>query len=154
MRCRKVCRRLSAYLDGELPADRMRRVQEHLASCPTCQRETQELSLTYGLLESWATVWVPDNLVFRPPVELIPGESLLAQLWRRLGWAAAAACVAGLLVGAGIRTAVQYKRAQAPPVASVSAQRQYVRAWNLDVLADLPPDSIGGVYATLRNNER
>jgi anti-sigma factor RsiW len=145
---------LSAYLDGELPAEGMRQVDEHLASCPTCQSEAKELSLTYGLLDSWATVSVPDSLVFHRPVEPIPREGLLAQLSRRSGWAAAAACVAGLLVGAGIRTAVQYKRAQAPPVASVSAQRQYVRAWNLDALADLPPDSIGGVYATLRNNER
>jgi len=148
---------LSAFLDGELPADRMRRVQEHLASCATCQREAQEMSLTYGLLESWATVSVPDSLVFRPPVEPVEpasGEGLLAQLWRRLGWAAAAACVAGLLVGVGIRTAIEYRRAQPPPVASIPAQRQYVRAWNLDALADLPPDSIGGVYTALRNNER
>jgi anti-sigma factor RsiW len=135
----------------------MREVEEHLASCRSCQREAQELSLTYGLLDSWTTVSVPDNLMFRPrakPVEPSRGESLLAPLGRRLGWVATAACVAGLLGGLGLRTLVQYKRVQSPPVTSVPAQRQYVRAWSLDTLADLPPDSIGGVYATLRNNER
>jgi anti-sigma factor RsiW len=148
---------LSAYLDGELPAERMRQVEQHLATCRSCQREALELSSTYGLLDSWTTVSAPDNLMFRPPakpVEPSRGGNLLAPLGRRPGWVATAACVAGLLGGLGLRTLVQYKRVQSAPVTSVSAQRQYVRAWNLDALADLPPDSIGGVYATLRNNER
>jgi len=156
MRCKRIRRRLSAYLDGELPTERMGRIEAHLAACPSCQREVQAMASAYALLDSGTAVTVPDDLVFRRPAEAPTpraGERLRAA--RGLGWSwAAAACVVGLLIGVGIRTTVHYIQGQVPPSNSVSAQRRYVNAWNLDALADLPPDSVGGVYTALRRNER
>src|SRR5437868_2872474 len=34
---------ISAYHDGELPGDQRRRVETHLAACPTCQAELEAL---------------------------------------------------------------------------------------------------------------
>lgn len=36
--CRDVLADLSAYLDGELPAERVSRIQAHLAGCDWCER--------------------------------------------------------------------------------------------------------------------
>ena len=36
--------RLSAYNDGELPADLMKRISLHLESCSSCRKEIEELS--------------------------------------------------------------------------------------------------------------
>ncbi len=41
--CTVVRRDLSEYLDGELPSDRARALQEHLLVCSTCARDLEEL---------------------------------------------------------------------------------------------------------------
>lgn len=41
MQCRKVRKDLTAYLDGELPARRQRRVAAHLAGCRGCRGEVR-----------------------------------------------------------------------------------------------------------------
>ena len=45
---------LSAYLDGETTPPETERVEEHLASCPSCQDELDSLSATAGALFSLA----------------------------------------------------------------------------------------------------
>ena len=43
MSCDLFKPKLSAYLDGELPDDQRRPLEQHLASCPACTRELEEL---------------------------------------------------------------------------------------------------------------
>ena len=38
IRCGEVLEDLSDYLDGELPAGRVRQIEEHLAGCDWCER--------------------------------------------------------------------------------------------------------------------
>ncbi|MCA0374911.1 MAG: zf-HC2 domain-containing protein [Gemmatimonadetes bacterium] len=38
LRCRDVLDDLSAYLDGELPGERVARLDAHLRDCPRCAR--------------------------------------------------------------------------------------------------------------------
>ncbi len=45
MKCERVRRALSAYLDGEVPSSARTGIEEHLARCPECERRKQELSL-------------------------------------------------------------------------------------------------------------
>ncbi len=42
-------RRLSAYHDGELPAEERRGLEEHLRQCPSCAQELQQLRSLSGL---------------------------------------------------------------------------------------------------------
>ena len=69
MEC-KVRQHLTAYLDGELPAALRTEVAEHLAGCPACARELEELRLAHSLLERWAT---PE-----------PSSEARARAWRAL----------------------------------------------------------------------
>jgi len=38
VRCKEVLADLSAYLDGELPPERRRHIEEHLKGCDWCER--------------------------------------------------------------------------------------------------------------------
>lgn len=38
LRCSEVLARLSDYIDGELDAAEVKRVEEHLLGCPNCER--------------------------------------------------------------------------------------------------------------------
>jgi anti-sigma factor RsiW len=42
--CRLYQNELSAYMDGELPATRIARLESHLRVCPHCQGELQEMT--------------------------------------------------------------------------------------------------------------
>jgi anti-sigma factor RsiW len=53
--CKLYQTELSAYLDGELPALRAKRLEAHLRVCPHCQGELQELNGISGYIRA-ATV--------------------------------------------------------------------------------------------------
>ena len=48
-RCLARLEEMSAYLDGELAADRARALERHLARCPCCQWLEAQLRLTSSL---------------------------------------------------------------------------------------------------------
>jgi len=43
MTCRRIRKRLSAFMDAELPAETMRRIHLHLNKCPACREKHAEL---------------------------------------------------------------------------------------------------------------
>jgi hypothetical protein len=45
MKCERVRKALSAYLDGEISSSACTEIEEHLAKCPECERRKHELSL-------------------------------------------------------------------------------------------------------------
>src|SRR4051794_17309988 len=51
-RCITTRASLSAYVDGELPADPAAAVAEHLASCAACSAEYETMLETVGLLRT------------------------------------------------------------------------------------------------------
>lgn len=44
MTCEEHKPKLSAYVDGEIPADERKRLEEHLAACEDCRQELAELT--------------------------------------------------------------------------------------------------------------
>lgn len=51
MRCKEIKHRLVEYYENSLPPEERRLVQEHLDICSSCQKELENLSATFELLE-------------------------------------------------------------------------------------------------------
>jgi anti-sigma factor RsiW len=62
--------KLSAWHDGELPADLMNSVADHLRNCPYCRKEIEELNRVDLLVRSLPGFEVPEEFVF----EMLPGH--------------------------------------------------------------------------------
>jgi len=63
--CREVIEQLWDYLDGELPAERMEQIAEHLAECGRCYPQYQ---FEFKFLEALAR---QPQTAPRPPRELV-----------------------------------------------------------------------------------
>ena len=88
---------LSAYLDGEVSASERAGIDEHLAVCPPCRGELEDLAGARAAVRS-----LP---MLEPPAGILPepAEPVVRRLFgRRLAWAAAAV-MAGVL-GVGLLT--------------------------------------------------
>ena len=91
-----TCREnLSAYLDGELPAEEKLSVESHLALCPVCSRQLEELKLVSVVLKRHVMQPVPAALK-----EAVFAEKPAAPFFS--GWlkpvAVLSAAAAGLLI--------------------------------------------------------
>jgi predicted anti-sigma-YlaC factor YlaD len=85
---------LQDYLDGELVAEQVRAVEEHLAGCADCAREVASYRLVFERLEN-LPLWEPSPaLVDRVLAEAMPAHP--ARWLRYAGWAYAASLVASL----------------------------------------------------------
>jgi hypothetical protein len=54
MKCNQYRELLSPYLDGVLPADQQRSLENHLQQCSSCQEELEALRRTVSLLQTWS----------------------------------------------------------------------------------------------------
>ena len=62
MLTRHPSRLLAQYCDGQLPADRMRRVEAHLTMCGRCRRERDDILFAASLLRRFAVVSPPPSV--------------------------------------------------------------------------------------------
>lgn len=108
--CRFIQLRLAEALDEDLPADLVRRVQKHLAGCPSCRRMRDlfhHLPEYYEALPALRPGRAFTEAVLRQTLGPQPGfRDVLRALWRKPEaiWEAAAACaiIAVLLFGGAI----------------------------------------------------
>lgn len=95
--------RLAAYHDGELPPERRREVQEHVAGCPACAAELERLRAVSRLLQSARAPAMPEDMAGRLHEALVPArERGIIRICRAVSLAAAAllvVCGAWLLTG-------------------------------------------------------
>ena len=101
---------LVAYLDGELPEELHRRVEEHLAGCPSCAQELGGLKATGALLERWPAAepsaeartrtWQALHARERPTVVRATGRPVWVRALVRFGLplAAAAAVIVAVVL--------------------------------------------------------
>ena len=150
MDCLAVGKRLSAYLDGEVSHSEESRIRQHLNACSKCRDDAKALSRIYDILLEELPVPEPALLTFSKPEIL--REKADAQIqhgnWLRL---LIAACVMGILFGGGIGLLIFPQGGQQFPSPGLSKETRIVRAWGMDVLEELPPGSLEGVYMTLAN---
>jgi anti-sigma factor RsiW len=86
-----VADRLSAYLDGALPASELEHVQAHLEVCGTCGRAYEELRTLRGMLRTLPDPAVPAGLLDRIHWRLAREEASMRRgpawraVWEALG---------------------------------------------------------------------
>ncbi len=59
VKCRKIKRRLSVFIDGEATPELEGKIRDHIKSCSMCRREMEELERIWNLIEN---VSVPEPL--------------------------------------------------------------------------------------------
>ena len=62
---RYALKRLSSYMDGQLPDRERARVQAHLNACPDCRKELRSLRWTQNLAQQIPIVPVPRSFIVR-----------------------------------------------------------------------------------------
>ncbi|MBI2304923.1 MAG: zf-HC2 domain-containing protein [Chloroflexi bacterium] len=117
VRCRQVRDRLSEYMDGRLKEGERRRVEEHLAACPECRWELEELRATVGLLRQLPPLTPRRSFTLSPAV-VAPRVRLFPVL--RMASLAAALLLLFLTGGEYLFTSPQ--RAAAPEMESTVPQ--------------------------------
>lgn len=111
--CAEVLQVLSEYVDGELPESKASPVKRHLAICESCAQEMEMLSRTIAAAAAVEEVEPPLGLRDRIAAltTSVGGQKRVSRvleriaegMWpRTVGWAAAAAAVAAVIVGMAI----------------------------------------------------
>ena len=110
MSCIDIRKRLSAWVDHELPDQEAQRVADHLTRCPACRLEAEGMAQLASLLDNLPTVKAPAALsrntlaAFRAGLE----PPAMGEWWRSLTLAmrgaVCGAALAGLLLGAVLGT--------------------------------------------------
>ena len=90
--------RLSAYLDGELPAGEAATVAQHVQGCPACQAELDQTDQVRQLLHQLSPPAAPFGMVERMLIR--PRRRVLPVAWA----ASAAAAIALGVIAAGTTT--------------------------------------------------
>ena len=129
MSCRRLKRRLSAYMDGELFGEDRRRIERHLAECAQCAQTMVEWRQVYEQLAT-PTLSIPPFFETRLKTRLTPENPPKKQLLSQLPAAAAVCC--GLLVG--VLLGVELNLALWPHPTAQSKLSRYVDAGFLDAL--------------------
>lgn len=155
MRCSRVRKKLSAYMDGELSHQWRERVEQHLAACTRCREELARLSAADRLLLDGPEVTVPPflatRIVARAREEV---ERRAAVPWwlparsPRLGYA-----VGSLVLAGGIILGHQMGRGLAPIVAGSESGRT-IEILDLGSFRDEPEGSIAAVVMGLIEEEQ
>jgi anti-sigma factor RsiW len=90
---------LSAYLDGELPADEEQTVADHLASCAGCRSVHRDLAtLSLSVRDHWAAVGVTDDLADGVWAKIEQSEQMAVGRRRLAGGAAGMLAFGALLL--------------------------------------------------------
>ena len=131
MSCIGVRKKLSAWLDNELPDPEAQRVANHLAGCPVCRLEAEGIGQVAAMLDALPAISAPASLsgntlaVFRARLE----PPAMGEWWRSLSLAmrgaVCGAALAGLLCGAVLGTSLPFSGSdgQANPYQALYASK-------------------------------
>jgi len=165
--CVRNRKRLNAYMDGELPERIRREVERHLAGCPTCLLEFDELRGLEPLLRNDEVPPVPAGLssrilaeaAFRQKRKEIPiaasrgWREFLFQPWLVRG-ATTAALVVGLAMGALMGWTSYLRSDSGQWMAMTNKESDTRNMYAFDVLGAEPRGSIEAATLALLDDGR
>jgi len=151
MRCKKVKRKLYAYLDNELNESQKAKIQQHLCHCSDCASEVQLLTRTLSNLKIWRDIEPSDNfsaifwgkVAAQEAIQPLHPSFLERLVHIPFTVAIATVLIIGLFLGGIIGNYLMPQNGEA------KVKREYVASFALDSFKALPPDSIGSVYFAL-----
>ncbi|MDA8163904.1 MAG: anti-sigma factor [Desulfobacteraceae bacterium] len=149
MKCAKVAKSLSPYVDGELGETERREVETHLAQCGRCAGELAEARRLQQLLSQAERFAAPPG--FRAEVMArIDGRSSPGLSWSAVSGGMARAFVVVAAITAGVMSGSLLARGIAPPQKGAPL----IETLGLEVFEALPPGSLGRAYLALTEERR
>lgn len=149
MKCKKVRKKLSAFLDNELKEKERKKIREHLKICPLCAQELKELSLVWGVVKKLEGV-EPSPYLWNSILKKISQPVFIKKKTFHI-LAPVAATV--ILIG-GILTGILIGRIFYSEKITLAQKKTIEEILPLNTFNDFPPDSIGGIYSTLVSSGR
>jgi anti-sigma factor RsiW len=148
MRCLKIPKQISTYIDDQMNSDEKKVFSGHLQNCPDCQEALQEAQALHELLTSAEHFSAPYGFTTRVMANLTAEDS--SPWWavftrrplvlRAMEWGLALIIVlTGMVFGNLLMTD------RADPNRAATLQEYF----SLDLFQATPPDSVGGVYVAL-----
>lgn len=156
MRCKKIKKKLSAFLDNELDRKKTSEIEQHLAECSDCTQELKLLTQTWDALEVGEKTEPSNNFeaIFWQRVrERELGQSLYQRLLTKVIPVLTTVIIffIGLLGGFYLGNEIYPKEIKVSSDESLSLGKE--NFLYLDNFEDLPPESVGGVYIVLTSQE-
>ncbi|HEX7320608.1 MAG TPA: anti-sigma factor [bacterium] len=145
MNCQQARSLISRFLDRELSEDILRAFEDHLAACPACRQETEELRSLLKIIEKPADVPAPTRL-FALIRERLPDHNRIRAIpWWKPALVPVLAAAAFILTAFASTDLIT--RIIAPPA---SPQLQVTSAtMDLSVFHDAPQTTLAGAYSQL-----
>ncbi len=163
MDCKKALSRLGAYVDGEMSADLMQEMEEHLDGCPFCRNQMGRIRQVEHILDSLSIPPVPQEFAARIMAEARRRAPLVKEKksfplleWHPLQWLLdlsppmrVAACTA-LLLACLLGVFMSKEVSQSGSRQSHAAETQSLDGF--EWFSPTPPSSLGSAYLTLASN--
>ena len=154
MKCKKVRRKLVAYLDGELKEKQNFLIEEHLSKCAECRKEVDLLSRTFYFLKNQEHPKLPEDFeanlwrrIYSQEKRQVTPQVLRRPVYLILSAAVAAALIIGVVLGNFLGKVI--------PSQNVNLEEEeYLTSIGLDNFQDLPPGSLPQVYFNLATQQR
>ena len=159
MKCSKVTKKLLSFLDKELSEKESSVIQEHLNHCPNCSRRANALAEFYSPSENLETVNSPAFLwekVYQKITDYENNHHPLTQFFETVPrYATAVAMIViffmAVLTGIYLGSNPNFQNSETLTVTTeISAEEEFINATYINSFDDIPSESVGGVYLTLK----
>jgi len=149
MKCSKVRKKISAYLDGEMPEHKRIIISEHLQQCKECRADLAALSAVTDALDDIEGIEVPPYFMTRLRQNIKEQREPVSSLQRikNLAFAAvtAFAVIASLFIGNQAGRILYQSMAQT----TESLEAETTDVFGLGAFEEFPNGSLSDVYNEL-----
>ncbi len=153
MKCSRIKRKLTAFLDGETSETENQLISEHLKSCEHCQKELEELSQVSDVLGIMDEVRVSPFFITRLKQRIADQKSKRAVRMPFVEWIrratlptfATALMFLSFLVGSNLGKAIFQERAES----TGTSETEIVDVLDFATLDEFPEGSLGWAYNNL-----
>lgn len=159
--CKKIVSHLHAYVDGEIPRESVRGIEDHLRKCPVCRGQLERMYQVGEMLDSLAVAPLPQGFAARVMAEaqrktcVAEKKKSRALPWQPVRWLfdlsfamRLTTCVMIFLacfLGAYMSSVLSIPR-NIPTAHSESLE-------GLEWFSPTPPSSLGSAYLSMASNE-